>query len=167
MLVPSPPWARYLAKDKQASGSNGVDKGLNELVDPNGVEVKSILPAGFVATLALAASVGSSAVAQPKPAMQHFLPDVKIDQCFVTPPKLMSKNASGTQIVYENIGARTYTTVTFVVGYRNAANNFLRKVTDTGKFAPGAKINQHFPLYSDVTYAGKATSSCGAITATR
>src|SRR5271154_1765398 len=94
---------------------------------------------------------------------QHFLPDVKIDQCCVQAPKLMSKNASGTQIVYENIGHTTYSSVTFLVGYRNSSSNFLRKVTDQGTFAPGAKINHHFSLYNDVTYGGKATTSCGAI----
>jgi hypothetical protein len=90
----------------------------------------------------------------------------KIDQCFITLPKLMSKKVSGTQIVYENIGKRTYSSVTFLVGYRNSESRFLRKVTDQGKFAPGAKINHHFDLYyNDVTYGGKATTSCGALTA--
>ena len=123
------------------------------------------IPAGFVATLALAAAVGGTAFAQAKPAPQHFLPDVKIDQCFVTAPKMMSKKASGTQIVYENAGTHTYSSVTFVVGYRNSESNFLRKVTDQGTFAPGAKINHHFSLYNDVTYGGKATTTCGAIAA--
>jgi hypothetical protein len=127
--------------------------------------MKPRILATFVATLALAAAAGTAAFAQAKPAAQHFLPDVKIDQCFVTPPKLMSKKASGTQIVYENTGTHTYSSVTFLVGYRNAEENFLRKVVDQGAFAPGTKINHHFSLYSDVTYAGKATTSCGAIAA--
>ena len=123
------------------------------------------ISATFVATLALAAAAGTAAFAQAKPAAQHFLPDVKIDQCFVTAPKLLSKSASGTQIVYENKGTHTYSSVTFLVGYRNSESNYLRKVTDQGAFAPGTKIDHHFSLYSDVTYGGKATTSCGAIAA--
>ncbi len=121
--------------------------------------------ASAVATIALAATVHTAAFAQAKPMPTHYLPDVKIDQCFVTPPKLMSKKASGTQIVYENVGTHTYSSVTFAVGYRNADSNYLRKVKDEGAFAPGAKINHHFSLYNDVTYAGKATTACGAIAA--
>ncbi len=121
-----------------------------------------------VSLVAAVASLGSSAgaaLAQAKPAPQHFLPDVKIQQCFVTKPKLLSKNASGTQIVYMNVGSKTYTSVTFVVGYRNSGHNFLRKVTDEGSFGPGATINHHFALYNDVTFGGKATTACGAIAA--
>jgi hypothetical protein len=80
---------------------------------------------------------------------------VKIDQCFVTTPKLLSKKASGTQIVYENKGTHTYSSVTFLVGYRNSEENFLRKVVDQGAFAPGTKIDRHFSLCNDITYAGK------------
>jgi hypothetical protein len=118
------------------------------------------------ATLAMSGLLSSLAFAQAKPAMQRYMPDVKIDQCFITPPKLMSKRASGTQIVYQNIGRRTYSSVTFVVGYRNSESRYTRKVTDTGTFAPRAKIDHHFPLYNDVTYGGKATTLCGAISAT-
>jgi len=121
------------------------------------------LAASFLGALAVGALSTAVAFGQAKPMPQHFLPDVKIDQCFVQAPKLMSKNASGTQIVYENIGHTTYSSVTFLVGYRNSSSNFLRKVTDQGTFAPGAKINHHFSLYNDVTYGGKATTSCGAI----
>jgi hypothetical protein len=122
--------------------------------------------ASALATIAFAATIHTAAYAQAKPMAKHYLPDVKIDQCFVTAPKMMSKKASGTQIVYENIGTHTYSSVTFAVGYRNSEENYLRKVTDQGTFAPGAKINHHFSLYNDVTYGGKATTACGAIAAT-
>jgi|SRR5271166_5982455 len=118
------------------------------------------------ATFAFVAAVSAFAWAQDIPRPSHYLPDVKIDQCFVTTPKMMSKNASGTQIVYENTGTHTYQSVTFAVGYRNSSGNYIRRVTDVGTFAPGAKINQHFALYSDVTYGGKATTLCGAISVT-
>ena len=70
----------------------------------------------FATMIAVAASMNAAAFAQAKPAPQHFFPDIKIDQCFVTQPKLMSKKASGTQIVYENIGHNTYSSLTFAVG---------------------------------------------------
>jgi hypothetical protein len=117
------------------------------------------------ATLALAAATTTVVFAQAKPMPTHFLPAVKIDQCFVTPPKALSKKASGTQIVYENLGKTTLSSVTFAVGYRNSDEHYLRKVVDQGSFAPGAKINHHFSLYNDVTYGGKATTSCGAVAA--
>ena len=122
--------------------------------------------ASSVATIALAASVHTAAFAQAKPMPTHYLPDVKIVQCFITAPKLMSKKASGTQIVYANMGTHTYSSVTFAVGYRNSESNYLRRVTDQGTFAPGTKIDHHFSLYNDVTYGGKATTACGAISAT-
>lgn len=117
----------------------------------------------FATMIAVAASMNAAAFAQAKPAPQHFFPDIKIDQCFVTQPKLMSKKASGTQIVYENIGHNTYSSLTFAVGYRNSASSYLRKVTDTGAFAPGVKIDHHFSLYNDVEFGGKATTACGAV----
>jgi hypothetical protein len=123
------------------------------------------LPGFLLGALGITVLTTALALAQAKPAAQHFLPDVKIDQCFVQAPKLMSKLASGTQIVYENVGNKTYSSVTFLVGYRNSETNFLRRVVDQGTFAPGAKINHHFSLYNDVTYGGKATTSCGAISA--
>jgi hypothetical protein len=127
--------------------------------------VKRLFFVAITAALALVSSNNTPASAQAKPAVQHFLPDVKITQCFITQPKLMSKRASGTQIVYHNAGRHTYTSVTFVVGYRNSDSNYLRKVTDQGTFAPGTTIDHHFTLYNDVTFGGKATQVCGAITA--
>ena len=85
---------------------------------------------------------------------------VLIKHCFVTEPKLMSKNASGTQIDYIIYGKKHAASITFAVGYQNSQQSYLRTVTDTGNFAPGAYIQHHLPLYSDVTYGGKQTKSC-------
>ncbi len=80
---------------------------------------------------------------------------VLVKQCFITPPKPLSKNASGTQIDYVIYGKKKAASITFAVTYRNSAQNFLRTVTDYGTFAPGTEIQHHFDLYNDVTYAGK------------
>lgn len=85
---------------------------------------------------------------------------VLVKQCFVTSPKPLSKNASGTQIDYIIYGKKAAASITFAVGYRNAAQHFLRTVTDYGTFSPGTEIQHHFDLYNDVTYAGKQVSSC-------
>jgi len=80
---------------------------------------------------------------------------VLVKQCFVTKPKLMSHNAGGTQIVYVIYGKKNAASITFAVTYRNAQQQFVRTVTDTGDFAPGTTIDHHFALYNDVTYAGQ------------
>ncbi len=80
---------------------------------------------------------------------------ITVQQCFVTVPKHFSNKATGTQITYTNTSRRTATRVTFAVAYRNAENHFLRNVTDVGTFAPGATMDHHFALFSDVTFAGK------------
>lgn len=105
--------------------------------------------------LALTCSLAVRALAQNNP--------IQIKQCFIT-EKALSKNASGTQIVYVNRSAKDVKSVVFVVGYRNAAGHYLRKVQDDGDFGPGVVINHHFALYSDVTYAGKETTSCSVFT---
>jgi hypothetical protein len=88
---------------------------------------------------------------------------IAIVHCFVTQPKVMSKVASGTQIVYVNNGSKTASSITFAVGYRNAESHFLRKVTDVGSFQPHVQVDHHFSLYNDITYAGKQVQSCSAI----
>jgi len=90
---------------------------------------------------------------------------IRIEQCFITVPKAMSKKASGTQIVYVNLGPKTAKHITFAVRYRNSESNFLRKVIDDGTFTPNATVNHHFSLYNDVTYGGK-TAMCQAISVT-
>jgi hypothetical protein len=85
---------------------------------------------------------------------------VLIKQCFVTAPKPLSKNASGTQIDYIIYGKKNASQITFAVTYRNAAQKFLRTVTDYGEFSPGIEIQHHFSLYNDVTYAGKEVQHC-------
>jgi hypothetical protein len=83
---------------------------------------------------------------------------ISIQQCFVTVPRHFSNKATGTQIMYTNTSRRTATRVTFAVAYRNAENHFLRNVTDVGTFDPGATMDHHFALFSDVTFAGKAAT---------
>lgn len=91
---------------------------------------------------------------------------ITISQCFITQPKPLSKTAGGTQIDYVNNGPKTATTIIFAVGYRNAQEHFLRKVTDVGNFAPGNPVQHHFSLYNDVTYAGTKPTSCSAVVVT-
>jgi len=85
---------------------------------------------------------------------------VLVKQCFVTQPKPLSKNASGTQIDYIIYGKKNASQITFAIAYRNSASHFLRTVTDVGTFSPGVEIKHHFDLYSDVTYAGEQVQSC-------
>jgi len=85
---------------------------------------------------------------------------VVIKQCFIIQPRPLSKNAGGTQIDYIIYGKKNAASITFAVGYRNAAQHFLRTVTDYGNFAPGVEIQHRFDLFNDVTYAGKQVSSC-------
>lgn len=97
-----------------------------------------------------AASIGSAQAAAP----------IIIKSCTVAKPKPLSHMASGTTIKYVNLGKRTAASVTFLVGYRNASQHYLRRVTDVGEFAPGATIDHTLSLYNDVTYAGAQTSQC-------
>jgi hypothetical protein len=88
---------------------------------------------------------------------------IGIVHCFVIQPKPLSHLAGGTQIVYVNNGSKTAKAITFQVGYRNAENKFLRSVTDVGSFQPHTQIDHRFDLFNDVTYAGKQTTSCAAV----
>jgi hypothetical protein len=115
------------------------------------------LLAAALATFSAVAPAGAQMATQQNP-------PIRIDQCFITSKKL-SKNASGTQIDYTNMGQRTYHKITFAVGYRNSAGNYLRRVIDQGTFTPGVQVQHHFSLYSDITYAGKETHGCKAIAA--
>lgn len=110
----------------------------------------------LVVVTCLAAAV---AAVLPAPAPAAVTP-VVVKQCFVTAPKALSKKASGTQIDYVIYGHKSAKSITFAVGYRNAASRYLRRVTDVGVFSPGIEIRHHFDLYNDVTYAGQTVSSC-------
>ncbi len=113
----------------------------------------------FLSALIIAAgALSMAASAAPNPIAVH--------QCFVTVPKHMSSRASGTQIVYVNQGHQPATKVVFAVGYRNSSQNYLRRVADVGNFAPGATVDHHFDLYNDVTFGGKTTTTCSAISVT-
>jgi hypothetical protein len=85
---------------------------------------------------------------------------VVVKSCNIIAPKALSKKAGGTQIDYIIYGKKPAAQITFAVGYRNAAQHFLRTVTDYGTFSPGVQINHHFSLYNDVTYSGSQVSSC-------
>ncbi len=120
-------------------------------------QIEHVLALSSVA--ALAATASSFAAPQPKMTPAQKTPII-IQQCFITAPSHFSKTASGTQIDYVNGGYKPATSVTFLVGYRNAAHNFLRRVTDDGTFSPGKLISHHFSLYSDTTYGGAQTTLC-------
>ena len=109
--------------------------------------------------LCLAVVLGASFVVASHVSAQAAAP-VLVKQCFVSEPKPLSKNAGGTQIDYIIYGKKNASQITFAVGYRNAAQHFLRTVTDYGNFSPGTEIQHHFSLYNDVTYAGKQVTSC-------
>ena len=85
---------------------------------------------------------------------------ILIKTCEVVKPKPFSHMAGGTRIVYTNLGKKTAASITFVVGYRNASQHYLRRVQDVGSFAPGATIDHTLSLYNDVTYAGSQTTQC-------
>ena len=61
---------------------------------------------------AATASIGTAQAAAP----------ILIKSCTVAKPKPMSHMAGGTTIVYVNLGKKTAASVTFLVGYRNAAS---------------------------------------------
>ncbi len=109
-----------------------------------------LFAAALVGVAAATASIAPAQAAAP----------ILIKSCTVAKPKPMSHMAGGTTIVYVNLGHRTASSITFLVGYRNASMNYLRRVTDVGSFAPGATIDHTLPLYNDVTYAGAHTASC-------
>jgi hypothetical protein len=85
---------------------------------------------------------------------------ILIKSCTIAKPKPLSHLANGTDIEWVNLGHKTASSVMFLVGYRNASQHYLRRVSDVGSFAPGATISHRLSLYNDVTYAGAQTSSC-------
>jgi len=109
-----------------------------------------VIAVAVVGVAAVTASMGPARAAAP----------ILVKSCTVAKPKPMSHMASGTDITYVNLGKKTAASITFVVGYRNASEHYLRRVTDVGSFAPGATITHRLSLYNDVTYAGAQTSSC-------
>ena len=107
----------------------------------------------LVAVAAAMASIGPARAAAP----------ILVKSCTIAKPKPLSHMAGGTDITYVNLGHRTASSITFLVGYRNAESHYLRRVTDVGSFAPGATITHRLSLYNDVTYAGAQTSTCAPI----
>ncbi|HYL27866.1 MAG TPA: hypothetical protein VEW74_08520 [Candidatus Nitrosotalea sp.] len=109
--------------------------------------------------LVLTAFVGIAAATAMLAPAQAAAP-ILIKSCTVVKPKPLSHMAGGTNIVYVNLGKKTAASITFLVGYRNASQHYLRRVQDVGEFAPGATINHTLSLYNDVTYAGSQTTQC-------
>ncbi len=107
----------------------------------------------LVAVAAAMASIGPARAAAP----------ILVKSCTIAKPKPLSHMAGGTEITYVNLGHRTASSITFLVGYRNAQSHYLRRVTDVGSFAPGATITHKLSLYNDVTYSGAQTSTCAPI----
>jgi hypothetical protein len=112
--------------------------------------------------LTLAAVVGIVAAAALIAPAQAAAP-ILIKSCTVVKPKPLSHMAGGTNIVYVNLGNKTAASITFLVGYRNASQHYLRRVQDVGSFAPGATIDHTLSLYNDVTYAGAQTTQCAPV----
>ncbi len=104
----------------------------------------------LIGVAAAMASIGPARAAAP----------ILIKSCTIAKPKPLSHMAGGTEITYVNLGHRTASSITFLVGYRNASSHYLRRVTDVGSFAPGATITHKLSLYNDVTYSGSQTSTC-------
>jgi hypothetical protein len=111
----------------------------------------------FMAVMLVA--IGAIATIVPAQAAAPIL----IKSCTIVKPKPLSHMAGGTHVVYVNLGKHTASMVTFAVGYRNAAQHFLRRVDDVGSFTPGVTIDHTLSLYNDVTYSGAQTSMCAAV----
>jgi hypothetical protein len=109
-----------------------------------------LLAAALVGLGAAMATIGPAQAATP----------ILIKSCVVVKPAPLSHKPRGTQITYVILGSKTVSSVTFAVGYRNASQHYLRRVTDVGTFSPGATIDHTLSLYNDVTYAGAQTSMC-------
>jgi hypothetical protein len=116
----------------------------------------------LLASLAVLAVLGSMANGTARAASNP----IKISQCFVQVPKPLSHNASGTTIVWTNVSNKPATNVTFQVVYRNAETKFIRRVSDAGDFEPGVQVDHSYKLFNDVTYAGKNTQACAAVSVT-
>ena len=116
------------------------------------------------AAIALAAAARTApAPAQMAMAMKN---PIAIQSCTIMSPMHFSKKPRGTAITFVNHASKTATSITFAVGYRNSASNFLRRVTDVGSFAPGQVIKHTYSLYNDITYAGAQTHGCAAVAIT-
>lgn len=109
-----------------------------------------LIAVALVGVAAVAVSAGPARAAAP----------ILIKSCTVAKPKPLSHMASGTDITYVNLGKKTAASITFLVGYRNASQHYLRRGEDVGSFAPGATISHRLSLYNDVTYAGAQTTQC-------
>jgi len=113
-----------------------------------------IAPAGAALLLAWACALPA---AGQSPVDPHV---VKITRCAITKPRPFSHHPTGTLIAYVNTGPVILHGITFEVGYRNANGPITRTFDDVGTFAPNEPVSHHFDAFSDVEYAGSATTSC-------
>ena len=120
---------------------------------------KKIMIASAVALVVLAPMANGPARAAGKN-------PITISQCFVQQPKPLSKKAGGATIVFTNTGSKDAKNITFQVVYRNSEHKFVRRVSDTGDFRPGVQVDHSYSLYNDVTYGGKETQACAAVSVT-
>ncbi len=118
-----------------------------------------ILP--LLLLLALAAPAGAQVPGGDRPPAA-----VKITRCLITPPRPFSRHPTGTQIDFVNVGPTLLHRITFEVTYVSGGTTFGRSVEDVGTFAPQTPVAHHYPLYSDVPYAGQQTVQC-RVTAAR
>jgi len=112
-----------------------------------------LIAVALIGVAAATATIGTARAATP----------ILIKSCTIVKPKPLSHQANGTHIVWVNLGKKTAASVTFLVGYRNAQQHYLRRTDDVGEFAPGATIDHTLSLYNDVTYAGAQTTQCAAV----
>lgn len=115
--------------------------------------MRTLLRAGTLAAAAVAIAMSGLAPAR-------AAAPILIKSCTIAKPKPFSHVAGGTNITFVNLGRKTISSITFLVGYRNASQTYLRHVEDVGSFAPGATIEHRLNLYNDVTYAGTQTMRC-------
>jgi hypothetical protein len=123
-------------------------------LDKSGLVLRLTL---VVLALALAQPAGAQTAADGAP---PAISGVKITHCAITPPRPFSHRPTGTRIDFTNAGPTLLHHVTFEVSYATAGMTYGRSVEDDGTFAPQTAVSHHFPLYSDVTYAGTKPLSC-------
>jgi hypothetical protein len=86
-------------------------------------------------------------------------PPVTVLACYVT-PDMMTRQASGIDIVYVNTGTTTLHRVSFDVRYHTTDATVPGSVEDAGTFAPGVKIEHHFDTFEGQRFIPGSPASC-------
>ncbi len=128
--------------------------------NPLGV-IRLVLTAALV--LAQAAPTTPPAVPAAAPSPAPSLAPIVITRCIVTKPRPFSHRATGTTIAFVNGGPTLVHHVTFSVSYRSDDQTYERIVDDEGIFAPNTPVEHHYPLYSDIAYAGPTPLACRVV----